>query len=420
MCKITPVHLAPNAFQKMSCKLAIQLLSRSVAATIKTCIAIGELKSDTALHTAQFIEKINDMFDSTNSKHLYDTNPNRRPMSERNPQVLQNLKAVLTLFENAVKINLKNNSLNTPPGFIGIKWTITALINVYESKKILMSQKFPNKEYFLMTNRFTQDPLENLFSIMRQKNSYNKNPTARTFRFCFGTICSFSLMRCSENCNCEKDDDDYINVDTLKDVQIETPPIEENIDSDDLYKLIDVDDYESDNSSSSTITTQMNNPKSLETCAIIYFAGYLAFKCLNSFTCDNCEQNLTSSTDLNGETQLLLTFKMFNVNESQTQGLKAPSNLLINIINTCLKVFKNQFEKLKHQKQIIYTFLEVSKKKLQKKILNIDSSVCKEHYLYIIELLFRTKIFKGCKLINTELRNKTVQQIAKLRVLQHQ
>lgn len=45
-----------------------------------------------------------------------------------------------------------------------------------------MNEHLPNKEYFLMTNKLTQDPLENMFSIMRQKNGYNKNPTARTFR----------------------------------------------------------------------------------------------------------------------------------------------------------------------------------------------------------------------------------------------
>jgi len=39
MCKITPAHLAPNPFQKMTCKLAIQLLSRSVSAAIKTCVS---------------------------------------------------------------------------------------------------------------------------------------------------------------------------------------------------------------------------------------------------------------------------------------------------------------------------------------------------------------------------------------------
>jgi len=81
MCKIKPAHIAPNAFQKMSCKLAIQILSRSVAASIKTCIATGELKTNTTLDTANFIEKVNDMFDSANSKNLYDANRNRRPLS---------------------------------------------------------------------------------------------------------------------------------------------------------------------------------------------------------------------------------------------------------------------------------------------------------------------------------------------------
>lgn len=30
MIKITPVHFSPNSFQKMNCKMAIQLLSHSV------------------------------------------------------------------------------------------------------------------------------------------------------------------------------------------------------------------------------------------------------------------------------------------------------------------------------------------------------------------------------------------------------
>lgn len=52
MIKITPVHFNPNAFQKMNCKMAIQLLSHSVSAAIKTCvIATTELKSLTALDT---------------------------------------------------------------------------------------------------------------------------------------------------------------------------------------------------------------------------------------------------------------------------------------------------------------------------------------------------------------------------------
>lgn len=420
LCKITPSHLTPNAFQKMSCKLAIQLLSRSVAATIKTCISTGELKSNTALYTSQFIEKINDMFDSANSKNLYDTNPNRRPMSERNPQVLQNLKNVFTLFEKAVKINLKNNKQSIPPCFTGLKWTITALLDLYESEKIEMSQNLPNKEYFLMTNRLTQDPLENLFSIIRQKNGYNKNPTARNFRCCFGTICSYSLMKCAESCNCEEDEDNFLNVETSVNVQTEIPSTGEIQHSNNQIQLIHDCDLESDSSSNYVPITPIDNPKTLECCATVYFTGYLAFKCLKNFSCDNCEKNLTTCNNLNDQTQLLLTFKMFNVNGSPNQGLKVPSKILIDIANICLNIFNEQFMKIKHEKQIIFNLMEISKNEINKNVLNLDASQCKEHYLYIIELLFRTKIFKACNFINAELHNKAAQQIAKLRVLQHQ
>lgn len=134
------------------------------------------------------------MFDSANSKHLYDANPNRRPLSKRNSQVLQNLKNFCALFDKAVKINFKNNKSTTPPCFVELKWTLTAIIGLYESEKIIMNQHISNKEYFLMTNKLTQDPLENMFSIMRQKNGYNKNPTARTFRSCVSAICSYSSV----------------------------------------------------------------------------------------------------------------------------------------------------------------------------------------------------------------------------------
>lgn len=55
MCKITPIHLHPNPFQKMSCKLALQIFSNSTSAAIKTCIDTGELKSLTAMNTADFV-----------------------------------------------------------------------------------------------------------------------------------------------------------------------------------------------------------------------------------------------------------------------------------------------------------------------------------------------------------------------------
>ncbi|KAL4126427.1 hypothetical protein QTP88_010649 [Uroleucon formosanum] len=326
MIKITPVHLAPNAFEKMSCKLAIQLLSRSVAASIKTCVATGQLKSSTAINTANFFIIVNDIFDSGNSKNLFDNNPNKRPLSVKSPQVFSNLKKSISTFKNLVKINHKNKKISTPPCFSGMVWTSTALLNLYESELMEMTEKYPENEFFLMTNRLTQDPLENLFSIIRQRNGYNRNPTARTFRCCFGNICSYSLMKCSDKCNCEEDDDEYLNVDVLKECIIDRPnPDLVETDLDEEQNNL-VSDNSSETSSLSLDCSPI--PASLETCTVVYFSGYLANKCLEKFKCVDCYSNLITEKDLNDKNQLLLTYKTFDNIFTNTKGLKMPSSIL--------------------------------------------------------------------------------------------
>jgi hypothetical protein len=77
MCKITPIHLHPNPFQKMSCKLALKIFSNSTVAAIRKCIDTGELISSTAMNTVDFVLEINNTFDACNSKNLYDLNCNK-------------------------------------------------------------------------------------------------------------------------------------------------------------------------------------------------------------------------------------------------------------------------------------------------------------------------------------------------------
>lgn len=78
-------------------------------------------------------------------------------------------------------------------------WSLTSILNLFESELQDIIPQESNKDFFLLTNRLNQDPLENMFSIMRQKNGYTRNPTARVFRSCFANICSFSLIKASEN-----------------------------------------------------------------------------------------------------------------------------------------------------------------------------------------------------------------------------
>ncbi|CAI6377798.1 unnamed protein product [Macrosiphum euphorbiae] len=327
MTKITPAHLAPNAFQKMTCKLAIQLFSNSVSAAIKTCVSTGELISDTAINTSNFISVINDMFDAANSKNLYDRNINKRPISDNNTHVLQNLEKARLMFKNAKKINLKTNKTSVPPCFTGIIQSTTAIMNLFQSEKEDMSQfQATGKDYFLMTNRLTQDALENFFSLMRQKNGYNRNPTARTFRCCFGHICTYSLMQCSTCCsNCEDDDDNYLTTADVENVTVVPGPVV----VEDLNETLESVSSFSETSGSPKTTFEAT-PISLETCSITYFAGYLAKKCIQKFNCEMCKFNLITKTNKNDENQLLLHNKTYDYTD-QGYGLKAPTNILLDI-----------------------------------------------------------------------------------------
>jgi len=109
-----------------------------------------------------------------NSKNLYDPNSNRRPLCDSNTANFRNLEKPRTIFQKAVKISKKNQKSSIPPCFVGIIWTTTALVELFQSEKYDSGRSQMKKEYFLLTNRLTQDALEIFFSIMHQKNgTYN-------------------------------------------------------------------------------------------------------------------------------------------------------------------------------------------------------------------------------------------------------
>jgi len=55
------------------------------------------------------------MFDSGNSEHLYDSNPNKIPVSDCNTQVLNNLEKAKQMCQSNVKIKTKKINKSTIP-----------------------------------------------------------------------------------------------------------------------------------------------------------------------------------------------------------------------------------------------------------------------------------------------------------------
>ncbi|KAL4083018.1 hypothetical protein QTP88_028348 [Uroleucon formosanum] len=325
MCKITRIHLNPNAFQKMSCKLALQIFSNSVSAAIKTCLQTGELKSKTTKDTADFLLEINNTFDACNSKHLYDKNPYRKPMSEKNQHIFEQLKKTISTFQNAKKIGV-NKKTSVPPCFTGMIWSLTALNNLYTS------------EYSDLKNISSQ---ENMFSIMRQKNGYTKNPSARMFRSCFANICSFSLMKASDECNCELDEDKFLSVGILNDVEVSN--IIENCTEGVCTSVVETDQTSTSSFSSESEEENVCNEKStLEECSIVYFSGYLVKHCIDHFKCTICMSTMLTTEEIDEPNQILILHKTFaHIVLFNSYGLKKPSHFIVNICKIALQVFES-------------------------------------------------------------------------------
>lgn len=131
--KITDNHIYPGLFQKMSCKLALQIFRHTVAATMKTCITTGQLKSTTAPATADFIKEMNRLFDCLNSKALYTSNPYKCAISEERLGQLQLLINAKNWCEQLVKIF--KGKKTRPPCFDGMIQTINAIQMLYEQQK---------------------------------------------------------------------------------------------------------------------------------------------------------------------------------------------------------------------------------------------------------------------------------------------
>lgn len=114
----------------MKCKLALQIFSHTLFSTMKSCIQTGQLKSKSAIHTADILETLNDLFDILNSKTMYSKNPYQSALSEDNLIQYQTLVDAKLWSEKLEKVNAKGKS--KPPSFKGLTWSINAILELYQ------------------------------------------------------------------------------------------------------------------------------------------------------------------------------------------------------------------------------------------------------------------------------------------------
>lgn len=194
--KLTLRHIFITPWSKMSVRLAAQVFSHSVAAALRTAIEVGDISAD-ARKTADFIGHMNRLFDNLNSRIANDRNPYRCALSDKNPQVEKSLRDSLCWLETLQVCNPKEKNIPCIDGMIiSIKSTLSLWKDLKEEGTL-----------FLLTSRLNQDPLENLFAILRQRSGNNNNPTAQQFRYSLQSVINIKLLVPPATANCERDSD---------------------------------------------------------------------------------------------------------------------------------------------------------------------------------------------------------------------
>lgn len=133
---------------------------------------------------------------------------------------------------------------------------------------------------------------------------------------------------------------------------------------------------------------------------------------------------MLTTEEIKDPNQILIMHKTFeHIDYFGCNGMKKPSHFIINIWKIGLNVFKSTFETIKSESELINKMMKITIEKLNKQNISLEHLECKEHVIYIIKLLFTTRICKECKWSKEKYFQTssfpTMKQQPKLRILQH-
>lgn len=157
--------------EKMKVRLATQVLSRSVSDAIKyMCLVLKSDEFKDALPTADFILKINNIFDILNSRNYFGKYFFKRPFSPATEEKMNLFMDELSTYIINLKIdNVPILKSKRRTGFLGLLVCMRSLKQMYQTyvkdKKLLK---------YILTYKLSQDHLELFFGAIRSKGKFVK------------------------------------------------------------------------------------------------------------------------------------------------------------------------------------------------------------------------------------------------------
>ncbi|KAM7300504.1 hypothetical protein ISCGN_016116 [Ixodes scapularis] len=177
--KLTRAHIFPNAFQKMSVRLTVQLFSKSTASAMEFYSkqeGCQKLHNSTA--TFDFTKQMNNLFDCLNSRRPQDVQYNEAGH-------IATLKANMKWLEDCCT-NIESLPKQTQVFFLS-KPTCGALRITLHSTVALIDRLLKSGFRYLLVGNLGQDPLECFFGIGRHVAGDGANQLFSSF--CLYTGC---------------------------------------------------------------------------------------------------------------------------------------------------------------------------------------------------------------------------------------
>lgn len=268
---------------KMNVKLATQTLSTSVASSmVYLSTRLKTFESCSA--TVFFIETINRLFDTMNSKKVHKSTA----LYFKNPITETNAETIFLFYDIAVNYlkslqfkRVKCIHSRRKTGFVGF------IINTYTIKELYNEYVRPNFLPSIRVLYHSQDVLESYFSRIRYLGQNNDNPTAQQFQSAVRKLIFSTEIRSSEFANC----DDNLNL-----LKVSSTPRNKTIN---MHEMIESTDEMFDEEQYIDISTETVETE--EEITIAFKAGEIEKKIESGrFECDMCVKVLNEDYKISG------------------------------------------------------------------------------------------------------------------------
>lgn len=409
---VTETHLFPNSFETMNVKRAFQILSHRFAAAMMTAgHDSAGLRSSTWEITAGFAEKMNTVIDACNAYHLHSTNPCKRLLSDRNPNVIK----ILTDFVEwsskwtvATDKTRPSMTMKKLPCLRGLPMTVEAILCTYQN----LRESFVDFE--LAADLCNQDSVEHFFSKLRGRGGFNPNPTARGVRLSFRHIHSTGSIGTSDRGNVRCPDGVTVlnptgeidgNFQKSNDVPVDLAVRDENEEHLDIEVACEtIDFYTTENCD----VSQFNNVSSgfYEQNAIVFCAGYIVYRKLLRNPCNRCQEDILKyPMESASSEEMYIEFREYeniDVDAPKITKLKRPTEIFASIVETQLNAYQEVVDKYWHCQGILKKIVDSDKEttKLFYPTWFNDDHPCKEHRLEFLKFLINVKLYAQTKYNN--------------------